>query len=86
MTDQAQQTCFLVALTDLGGSAGNVRLREVLSWDEPTYDEVKQELLANGTILSGRGRGGSVSISATTNAPPAAPKPTPTARPAKPPA
>ena len=28
---------FLGALTALGGSAGNVRLREVLEWDDAAY-------------------------------------------------
>ncbi len=83
MADQAQQTRFLATLTDLGGSAGNVRLREALGWDEPTYDQVKQDLVSAGTISPGRGRGGSVSLSASTNASQPAPKPTQTARPAK---
>lgn len=51
---------FIGALTALGGSAGNGRLRSVLEWDEPTYEAVKAELLAAGLVLPGRGRGGSV--------------------------
>ena len=46
----------------LGGSAGNGRLREALGWDEPTYEQVRGELLEVGLIKSGRGRGGSVSL------------------------
>jgi type I restriction enzyme M protein len=53
---------FLGALTALGGSAGNGRLREVLDWDETTYDRAKAELLNRGLIVSGRGRGGSVAL------------------------
>jgi len=37
-------------------------LREALGWDETTYDSVKQALIEAGTIIPGRGRGGSVSI------------------------
>ena len=49
---------FLGALAALGGSAGNGRLREVLEWDETTYDDVKAELLSRRLIVPGRGRGG----------------------------
>jgi type I restriction enzyme M protein len=51
---------FLGALAALGGSAGNGRLRDVLEWDEATYDAVKVELLSRRLIVPGRGRGGSV--------------------------
>ncbi len=51
---------FLGALAALGGSAGNGRLRDVLEWDETTYDAVKAELLSRRLIVPGRGRGGSV--------------------------
>ncbi|WP_232756472.1 class I SAM-dependent DNA methyltransferase [Vulcanococcus limneticus] len=51
---------FLGALAALGGSAGNGRLRDVLEWDEATYDAVKAELLSRRQIVPGRGRGGSV--------------------------
>jgi type I restriction enzyme M protein len=53
---------FLGALAALGSSAGNARLRDVLEWDEATYDAVKTELLSRGLIVPGRGRGGSVSL------------------------
>ena len=58
--DDDQQDEFLGALAALGGSAGNVRLRDVLEWDEATYDAVKAELLSRHLIVPGRGRGGSV--------------------------
>ncbi len=54
---------FLSQLADLGGSAGNARLRETLQWDEVTYGAVKDELLTEGQVTAGRGRGGSVAIS-----------------------
>ncbi len=62
MVDQAQKDRFVAALAELGGSAGNGRLREALAWDEATYDVVKAALIAEGLVASGRGRGGSVSL------------------------
>ena len=60
-TDQeAQQEEFLGALQALGGSAGNGRLRELLTWEEAPYEAVKASLLASGRLR--RGRGGSVSL------------------------
>ena len=53
---------FLGALSALGGSAGNGRLRETLEWDETRYDAVKAELLGRRLIVPGRGRGGSVAL------------------------
>jgi type I restriction enzyme M protein len=60
MTDASRKTDFLAALKALGGSAGNAALRGRLGWDEATYAAVKQGLLDEGTIVSGRGRGGAV--------------------------
>jgi type I restriction enzyme M protein len=51
---------FLGALAALGGSAGNVRLRDGLEWEVATYDAVKAQLLSRGLIVPGRGRGGSI--------------------------
>lgn len=53
---------FLNALRELGGSAGNGRLRETLGWDEATYDGVRLALIDAGHIKPGRGRGGSVAL------------------------
>jgi type I restriction enzyme M protein len=53
---------YLGALAALGGSAGNVRLRDLLEWDVATYDAVKAQLLSRGLIVPGRGRGGSVAL------------------------
>ena len=53
---------LLGALTALGGSAGNGRLRETLAWDEASYEAVKADLLSRRLIVSGRGRGGSVAL------------------------
>ena len=60
MVDQADKDRFLEVLAELGGSAGNVRLRETLQWDEDAYAAVKNALVESGAILPGRGRGGSV--------------------------
>jgi type I restriction enzyme M protein len=62
MASQAKKDKFIAALTELGGSAGNGRLREALQWMEATYNAVKDDLLAEGTIVLGRGRGGSVAL------------------------
>jgi type I restriction enzyme M protein len=62
MADQAQKDQFVAALTSLGGSAGNGRLREALHWDEVRYAAVKDDLVAEGALTPGRGRGGSVSL------------------------
>lgn len=56
------------ALETLGGSAGNQRLREALGWQESTYDRIKQQLIEEGRIIPGRGRGGSVALAATSHA------------------
>lgn len=62
MVGQSEKDRFLAVLTELGGSAGNGRLRETLQWDDATYNAVKDELVAEGSVTPGRGRGGSVSI------------------------
>jgi type I restriction enzyme M protein len=62
VTGQPFKEKFIATLTELGGSAGNGRLREALGWDEPTYDAVKAALIADGAVTAGRGRGGSVSL------------------------
>ncbi len=56
-------------------------LRDDLRWQEATYDQVKDELLEEGVIISGRGRGGSVAMANAV----AAPAPvTPVTKPATP--
>lgn len=54
---------FIHTLETLGGSAGNQKLRDALGWEITTYDSIKAQLLAQGRIMAGRGRGGSVSLS-----------------------
>jgi type I restriction enzyme M protein len=62
MADDDRNEQFLTALSSLGGSAGNGRLRETLQWDETTYVAVQSALIASGSIIPGRGRGGSVRL------------------------
>lgn len=62
MAEQVQRDRFVAALKELGGSAGNGRLRDALKWDEAGYNAVKDELVAEGLVTPGRGRGGSVSL------------------------
>jgi hypothetical protein len=62
MAAEEQKTRFLAALGELGGCAGNGKLRETLGWKEATYEAVKQALLNAGAITPGRGQGGSVAV------------------------
>jgi type I restriction enzyme M protein len=62
MPDRARRDRFLRTLKQLGGSAGNGKLRETLGWDEASYDRMKQALIDDGAIVPGRGRGGSVAL------------------------
>jgi type I restriction enzyme M protein len=59
---QAEKDRFVATLTELDGSAGNGRLRDALQWDEAAYNAVKDELISDGVVTAGRGRGGSVSL------------------------
>lgn len=68
MADQGQTESFIAVLTKLGGSAGNGRLREALQWDDYTFSQVKDDLVAAGVITFGRGRGGSVQLTSETDA------------------
>ncbi|MDR2991557.1 MAG: type I restriction-modification system subunit M [Burkholderiaceae bacterium] len=61
---QSQRFGFMQALKNLGGSAGNQRLLEVLGWPQDTYQQIRQQLLDDGHIRAGRGRGGSVALTA----------------------
>ncbi len=58
----SHRDAMISALRSAGGSKGNVSLRQLLGWDEVTYDAVKNELVTAGQIVLGRGRGGSVSL------------------------
>jgi adenine-specific DNA-methyltransferase len=62
MSTDEQKAKFLDTLESLGGSAGNASLRDVLGWQESTYERVKEALIEEGRIARGRGRGGSVQL------------------------
>ena len=70
MVSQELRDLFVATLGTLGGAAGNGRLREHLQWEDDQYLAVHAALIQDGKITAGRGRGGSVSLSA---ARPAAP-------------
>ena len=62
--DQLEQQgeIFLSKLRKLGGSAGNKSMRFELIWDAEKFERVKQYLIEEELIVTGRGRGGSVSL------------------------
>jgi type I restriction enzyme M protein len=62
MNDHAQQEQELIALLQEHTSLGNGKARQILGWDEATYEQVKQALVASGQVAQGRGRGGSISL------------------------
>lgn len=62
MVREALRDRFVQVLTDAGGSAGNGRLLAELGWQEDTYQSVRDSLLEDGTVVVGRGRGGSVKL------------------------
>ena len=62
MPSETNKRKFLTTLEEFGGRAGNHRLRDALGWQERTYDNVHAELVAEGRIVVGRGRGGSVRL------------------------
>ena len=62
MASAADCNALLSALKRLGGSAGNGRLREALAWPEDRYWAAQTTMLDAGALISGRGRGGSVSL------------------------
>jgi hypothetical protein len=58
---RTKDTAFFVKkLRELDGSAGNKALRERLGWAEKKYFRVRQDLIEEGLVEIGRGKGGSV--------------------------
>ena len=53
---------FLYSLRQIGGRGGNKALRTQLGWGEEFYSRVQSQLVIEGKIRPGPGRGGSVSI------------------------
>lgn len=63
MTSTEQQIeQFIGTLVSFGCSAGNQRLLETLGWQDSIYQRIKQQLIDDGRIRPGRGRGGSVAL------------------------
>ena len=61
---RVQKNTDLSALLDRvpgdGSTIGNGALREALGWDEARYLAAKEALVANGSLVKGQGRGGTV--------------------------
>jgi hypothetical protein len=53
---------FLKALNEVGGNCSNKYLRDTLGWDQEFYWKAQSRLIAEGKIIAGRGRGGSVKL------------------------
>ena len=69
MSLETQSERFIETLKALGGSAGNGSLNNELGWADSTYQRVKAYLIEAGTIVPGRGRGGSVALASNKLAP-----------------
>ena len=62
MSLETQAQRFIETLKQWGGSAGNGSLSDELGWADSTYQRVKAHLIETGSIVPGRGRGGSVAL------------------------
>lgn len=61
-SDEEQLRRFVETLRALGGSAGNIRLQHELGLNEDEYWRLREKLLEAGSLVRGRGRGGSVML------------------------
>ena len=68
MSLETQAQRFIETLKQWGGSAGNGSLSDELGWADTTYQRVKAHLIESGSIVPGRGRGGSVALVGKTKA------------------
>ena len=68
MSLETQAQRFIETLKQWGGSAGNGSLSDELGWADTTYQRVKAHLIETGSIVPGRGRGGSVALVGKTKA------------------
>jgi hypothetical protein len=57
---------FIDKLTELSGDdqrlVSNPALRSALNWDEHRYARIKAQLVAEASVIVGRGKGGSVAL------------------------
>ena len=60
MPSEPDLAAFLARVPTDSSTIGNGALREALGWDEARYNAAKDALVANGTLLKGQGRGGTV--------------------------
>lgn len=60
MSITADSQALLDSVPSDGSSIGNLKLREILGWDEERYQAARQPLIDAGKLTTGRGRGGSV--------------------------
>jgi hypothetical protein len=67
MARPTNESIFLRALVEAGGSVSNPTLRAELDWSEDKYWRVHQSLWEKGQIEKGRGRGGTVLLVAPDN-------------------
>ncbi len=58
---ESPETALLELLAE-HQSLGNTKARELLRLDEAGYDRIKESLIAQGLIVNGRGRGGSIRL------------------------
>jgi energy-coupling factor transporter ATP-binding protein EcfA2 len=63
--DDELQQHFVEILGEMGGNGGNGALRDKLGWDNETYAKIRGDLLSQGVIQTGRGRGGVVILTGT---------------------
>ena len=45
-----QLDALVAAVREMGGSGGNIKLREKLGWDEAAYDAVRDQAIAAGKV------------------------------------
>jgi type I restriction enzyme M protein len=64
---QGRMQEFTAALEKANGSCGNGNLRRQLGWEQEFYWKVQERLIADGRVVAGRGRGGSVRLSQAAN-------------------
>jgi type I restriction enzyme M protein len=62
MAPNDQLDALVAAVREMGGSGGNIKLREKLGWDEAAYDAVRDKACAAGKLVAGKGRGGRVRL------------------------
>lgn len=66
---EEQVNRFKGTLVSLGGKSGNGPMIRKLGWSEEDYNWIKANLISEGVIRTGRGRGGSIYLVNSTNSP-----------------